>query len=69
MNALVDVLNSSTSSKKFVKGYFNYLNYVLNNISENEVASFIEILFQARERESAIFFLGNGGSGNRKPFC
>ena len=64
MNALADVLNSSTSSKNFVKGYFNYLNCVLSNISENEIVTFIEILFQARERGSTIFFLGNGGSAS-----
>ncbi len=61
MNTLVEFLNSSQDEKAFVKGYFNYLNSVLNNISEDEIVSFINILFEARERESTIFFLGNGG--------
>lgn len=62
MSSLCEVLSSSADAKSFVKGYFNYLNRILNRISENEVALFIDVLFEAREQESTIFFLGNGGS-------
>lgn len=64
MKTLVDVLSACHDAKGFVKGYFDYLNSVLNNISEAEIATFIKILFKAREREATIFFMGNGGSAS-----
>jgi D-sedoheptulose 7-phosphate isomerase len=62
MSSLAKTINSSTDSRDFVKGYFNYLNTVLNRISEEEVVAFMHVLFEARERGSTIFFMGNGGS-------
>lgn len=50
------------SPGKFAKTYFNYLHQILISISETEISSFVETLLAARERDSTIFFIGNGGS-------
>lgn len=46
----------------FASGYFDYLGSVLKAIDTREIGQFIETLFDARERGSTIYFIGNGGS-------
>ena len=46
----------------FSKSYFGYLAKILNDIDLNEINLFIKVLLEARERDSQIFFIGNGGS-------
>lgn len=46
----------------FSEKYFDYLYSVLKNIDKNSISSFINTLLDARERNSSIFFIGNGGS-------
>lgn len=50
------------NAAQFAEDYFNYLSMVLKNINRDEVASFISIILSARESNSNIFFIGNGGS-------
>jgi D-sedoheptulose 7-phosphate isomerase len=50
------------NAAQFADNYFNYLSLVLKNINRDEVASFISIILGARESNSNIFFIGNGGS-------
>jgi len=46
----------------FAKKYLSHLNAVLNEIDQQDVAHFVDILLDARETGSSIFFVGNGGS-------
>ncbi len=46
----------------FSKSYFDYLQTVLQSIDVVEIGKFIDILLDARNRGSAIYFIGNGGS-------
>ena len=46
----------------FATAYFQYLSKVLAKIDVTEVAQFIKTLLDARESESKILFMGNGGS-------
>ena len=62
MNAIDEIYEKSLSSEQFATAYFEYLTRVLRSISTAEVAAFIEALLKARERNSAIYFIGNGGS-------
>ena len=48
--------------RAFAAGYIARLRDVLALISLDEVASFIRIVVEARDRGAMIFFLGNGGS-------
>ncbi len=44
--------------------YFNYLNSILLSINTRSISSFIKTLLDARERQSNVFFVGNGGSAS-----
>jgi D-sedoheptulose 7-phosphate isomerase len=46
----------------FADSYISYLQSVISNIDTAQIAKFIEVLLDARERGAAIFFIGNGGS-------
>ena len=62
MNKLDQIYSESFSINDYSKSYINYLTSVLNNISLKDIEKFVEVLLEARERESSIFFIGNGGS-------
>ena len=46
----------------FAKDYISYLQTILRRIDTSQIARFIEILVDARERGATVFFIGNGGS-------
>ena len=62
MNNIDRIYNESLSINDYSKSYINYLTSVLNSISLADIKKFVEVLLEARERESSIFFIGNGGS-------
>ena len=62
MNNIDQIYSESFSIKDYSKSYIDYLSSVLNNISLTDIEKFVEVLLEARERESSIFFIGNGGS-------
>jgi D-sedoheptulose 7-phosphate isomerase len=47
---------------EFAREYLGYVKSVLDRIDTQEVGRFIQLLLQARERGSTVFFIGNGGS-------
>ena len=62
MNKIDQIYNKSLNINDYSKSYIDYLSSVLNNISLTDIEKFVEVLLEARERESSIFFIGNGGS-------
>ena len=46
----------------FAKNYISYLQEILQRIDTSQIARFVEILLDARERGATVFFIGNGGS-------
>ena len=44
--------------------YFNYLNSILLSINTRSISAFVKTLLDARERQSNVFFVGNGGSAS-----
>lgn len=46
----------------YADGYLRRLREVLEGIAQEEVEGFVSQLLRARERESTIYFIGNGGS-------
>ena len=62
MNNIDRIYSESFSLKDYSRSYIQYLASVLNNISLTDIEKFVEVLLEARERESSIFFIGNGGS-------
>ena len=62
MNNIDQIYSESLSINDYSKSYIDYLSSVLNNISLKDIEKFVEVLLEARERGSSIFFIGNGGS-------
>jgi D-sedoheptulose 7-phosphate isomerase len=62
MNNIDQIYSESLSINDYSKSYIDYLSSVLSNISLTDIEKFVEVLLEARERESSIFFIGNGGS-------
>jgi D-sedoheptulose 7-phosphate isomerase len=60
MNNIDNFFNRNSSL--FASAYFDYLFKVLKSIDTNSISNFIELLMKARDQESNIFFIGNGGS-------
>lgn len=47
---------------QFARHYLSYLGEVLQSIDPEAIARFVEILQEARENGSTVYFIGNGGS-------
>ena len=62
MNNIDQIYNKSLSINDYSKSYIEYLSSVLNSISLTDIEKFVEVLLEARERASSVFFIGNGGS-------
>ena len=62
MNNIDQIYSESLSINDYSRSYIDYLSSVVNNISLTDIEKFVEVLLEARERESSIFFIGNGGS-------
>lgn len=64
MNRIEQVYDESPDAADFARGYLDYLSEVLSGVDTNAVASFVEVLLAARDRDAQIFFMGNGGSAS-----
>ena len=62
MNNLDKIYSNESTIEGFATAYIEYLSEVLSKISSKEIAGFVNVLTGARERGSAIYFIGNGGS-------
>lgn len=62
MNNIDKAYHESKSAGEFAKGYFNYLNKVLNLIDSASIDQLIAEFEDARAKGSTIFVVGNGGS-------
>jgi D-sedoheptulose 7-phosphate isomerase len=62
MNRIDDIYNHSDNIKEYSQLYFEYLSTVLMSISSSEIEGFIRVLLSAKDRGSAVYFIGNGGS-------
>ena len=62
MNTIDNIFNNTDSSERFAADYLAYVGLILNRISTSEIAGFIEALLSARNRNAAVYFIGNGGS-------
>ena len=62
MNKIDQIYRNSGSISDFSRSYFEYLTSVLNNISLSDIERFVGVLLEARNKDSKIFFMGNGGS-------
>ena len=62
MNKIDQIYSDSNSIKDYSRLYMQCLASVLKSISLTDIEKFVEVLLEARDRESSIFFIGNGGS-------
>lgn len=52
----------SKNPKDFARGYLEYLGEIMARLDLDQIASFMDVLLQSRQRGARIFFMGNGGS-------
>lgn len=62
LNQVDNLYLTDNSIKGFAKNYFDYVSYVLKSISLEEIELFVKTLLAAREANSSVYFIGNGGS-------
>ena len=62
INKIEQIFSSVASPKAFAEGYLDHLKSVLDGLDTGSIASFIEVLKDARDAGKRIFFIGNGGS-------
>lgn len=62
MNEVDRIYAASPAARDFAGQYLDYVSAVLARIDRTEIAAFIDVLLDARERGATIFFIGNGGS-------
>jgi len=62
MNRIEQLYDEKPGATSFARGYLDYLNELFAQLDLDEIAAFIDVLLQARERDARIFFIGNGGS-------
>jgi D-sedoheptulose 7-phosphate isomerase len=60
----IERIYKDNSIKGFASEYIKYTREVLLKISIKEVECFIKAILRARERNSTIYFIGNGGSAS-----
>src|SRR3989344_5048728 len=61
-NDLGRTFNKPDNLKDFSKVYFPYFNKLLKEIDHKSIEKFVQILLDARKRDSNVFLIGNGGS-------
>ena len=61
-DAIRELFRNSDGPASFAKGYLTHLGKLLARLDVDAIASFIEILLEARQHDRTVFFLGNGGS-------
>ena len=59
---LQDICKNCNSPVDYLRGYGRYLSHLLSRLDYGAVGEVIKVFSQARERDSTIFFVGNGGS-------
>jgi D-sedoheptulose 7-phosphate isomerase len=56
------ILKKQESIDKFIKIYFEHLNYIFKNIDRNKIKNLSLLLEKSRKNNSNVFVVGNGGS-------
>ncbi|HWX09387.1 MAG TPA: SIS domain-containing protein [Gaiellaceae bacterium] len=64
MNRIEQLYRERPVAADFARGYLDYLTEVLAGLDADAIASFVDVLLSARERDAQIFFIGNGGSAS-----
>ncbi len=64
MNAIEALHQTGSGASDFARGYLDYLSRILAKLDATAIGAFAELLLEARERGSRIYFIGNGGSAS-----
>lgn len=62
MNTLETIHQNSENPQEYVHSYLNHLSNLLASLDRGAIAQVIQLIQKAREDDSTIFFIGNGGS-------
>ena len=64
MNRVEQLYRDRPVAADFARGYLDYVGEVLAGLDVGAIASFVDVLLAARDRQARIFFIGNGGSAS-----
>lgn len=64
MNNIEHIFLKDSDPEFFARGYLDYLSQIFANMDMDQISKIIEIFEDARNRNSNIFFMGNGGSAS-----
>ena len=62
MSTIEQIFRENPAPEAFARGYLDYLGKLFNRLDCGQIGIFIKTLLRAREQQSRIFFIGNGGS-------
>lgn len=64
MNKIDKIYESNNGIKEFASEYVKYVNSVIQGIANSKIDEFVSVILNAREKQSTIYFIGNGGSAS-----
>ena len=63
-NIIDKIYDESNNIDEFISGYFENLNYIINQLDFGSLSRFIEEFTDSYENDQTIFVAGNGGSAS-----
>ena len=58
------MIDIASSPKEFSQNYLTYLKTLIDDLSVENISSFIQLILETRESNKTIYFIGNGGSAS-----
>jgi D-sedoheptulose 7-phosphate isomerase len=62
MNKIQEIFETTENPTQYARSYLTYLAEMAKQINEVELGQFVDVILKARDRGSAVYFIGNGGS-------
>ncbi|HND84564.1 MAG TPA: SIS domain-containing protein, partial [Pseudobdellovibrionaceae bacterium] len=62
MNKTQEMFETTENPTQYARSYLTYLAEMAKQINEVELGQFVDVILKARDRGSAVYFIGNGGS-------
>lgn len=62
MNKTQEMFETTENPTQYARSYLTYLAEKAKQINEKELGQFVDVILKARDRGSAVYFIGNGGS-------
>lgn len=64
MNRIEEIFERTERPSNYIRNYLKYLNEISDQINEECLGQFIELILEVRENGKTVYFIGNGGSAS-----